>query len=539
MTEKSKKRRLPLALTVCAFALPSLSFGQEKSAAKRYLVTFKDTSRAAEILSAAQARVELALPHYKAWAVSVPESAVGSLAKNPNVEFIEEDGQRFPYSSETIPWGIDAIGRFAPESTSSSRTMVCIIDSGYHLGHADLPVSVSASSDSGTGDPLVDGCGHGTHVSGTIAALQNAEGVVGVNGLNDVDLHVVKVFDNQCSWAFTSSLIKALDECVAAAGLNTNLVVNMSLGGSRKSRTEERALAAASGPRRLFVAAAGNDGTTRKSWPASYDTVVSVGAVDEAAEIASFSQQNDQVELSAPGVNVLSTTPTAKSTSLMSPAGEIPALELEYSAKTSAQGISGLLAAGGRCLEGLPDFSGQIVICERGDISFADKLLNAQNAGAVGVIIYNNVLGSFAGTLGSASDLYAIPGVTISQEDGLRLLEFVAQAATLVNSFDPTRGGYEAWNGTSMATPHVAGAAAAIWNRHPDLDAASLRQALQQTAVDLGPIGKDNAYGYGFLNMVGAEAFIASGQTGSGGNSGGDSDSGGGATCRGKKKACN
>ena len=90
----------------------------------------------------------------------------------------------------------------------------------------------------------------------------------------------------------------------------TRMVINMSLGGSVPSKTEEQAFNQAYGQNVLSVAAAGNAGNTSKSYPASYGSVVSVAAIDANKQLAYFSQRNDQVELAAPGVSVLSTVPT-------------------------------------------------------------------------------------------------------------------------------------------------------------------------------------------------------------------------------------
>jgi len=121
--------------------------------------------------------------------------------------------------------------------TSAGNRKVCVIDSGYYMAHADLQgANVTASPNSGTGDPYVDRCGHGTHVAGTIAALNNSEGVVGVVGNGALQLHIVKVFGDSCSWTYSSDLIAAATAC---EGANAN-VINMSLGGGVRSRFEEQ-----------------------------------------------------------------------------------------------------------------------------------------------------------------------------------------------------------------------------------------------------------------------------------------------------------
>merc|ERR1712038_766492 len=116
----------------------------------------------------------------------------------------------------------------------------------------------------------------------------------------------VKVFNDNGNWAWGSSLIAAVEECVDS-GSN---IVSMSLGGGGFSQIAYDAY------ERIFkeddvllVAAAGNGGNTAYSYPASYDFVMSVAATDSNNNVAGFSQKNDQVDIAAPGVSVLSTLP--------------------------------------------------------------------------------------------------------------------------------------------------------------------------------------------------------------------------------------
>ena len=72
---------------------------------------------------------------------------------------------------------------------------MCVIDSGFNQGHEDLPATfVTGTNNSGTGNWSQDRCGHGTHVSGTIAAVSNDVGVVGVLPGGNLPMHIVKVF---------------------------------------------------------------------------------------------------------------------------------------------------------------------------------------------------------------------------------------------------------------------------------------------------------------------------------------------------------
>ena len=88
--------------------------------------------------------------------------------------------------------------RTSASGRTPSERAVCIVDSGYDLGHPDLPGTgvVSGTDDPGTGSWATDENHHGTHVAGTIAALaNNSQGVIGVMPNSNLDLHIIKVFD--------------------------------------------------------------------------------------------------------------------------------------------------------------------------------------------------------------------------------------------------------------------------------------------------------------------------------------------------------
>lgn len=465
------------------------------SGSDRYLVEFRPggTDHGKAALRAAGAKIVLDLGKHNAAAATIPNGRVDALRRSSGIALIEPDVPRY-MQSETTPYGITMTQADQVTAPNPGNKRICIIDSGYYTGHEDLPSNVTGDDNVGAGPWGEDVFGHGSHVAGTIAAVDNDLGVIGVNP--GVNLHIVRVFGDDGTWTYSSTLVAALDKCLTA----DSDVVSMSLGGGAKSRVEQRAFDAALAGGVLSIAAAGNDGTKRTSYPAGYKSVVSVGAVDSNMLKADFSQVNRDVELAAPGVDVLSTVPFRSTATLTAGGVTWSGSPIEGAAQSS--GVSGPLVDGGLC-DSPGAWAGLVVLCQRGVISFADKVANVQAGGGVAAVIYNNVPGGFVGTLGDGVTS-TIPAISISQEDGTAALGQAGSTATVVSTVTKPASGYEAWSGTSMATPHVSGIAALVWSCAPSATAAQIRNALNASAMDLGASGRDTSYGYGLVQAKAA-----------------------------------
>src|SRR5690606_34147720 len=151
---------------------------------------------------------------HNAFAAYLPASATTTLAQDPTIEYIEED-PILTNNAETVPYGIDQVEArkvwdqdhdgVADPGANTGAVKVCIIDSGIHAKHPEFQgIPLSGNADlGGSGRWSQDGCGHGTHVAGTVAAANNGVGVVGV--APGASLHIVKIFGRDtpeagCSW---------------------------------------------------------------------------------------------------------------------------------------------------------------------------------------------------------------------------------------------------------------------------------------------------------------------------------------------------
>lgn len=502
-------------LLVATVAVGVIGSASAAADATRVIVAFKPGSAASvkSAVKAAKGAVKHEIFGMNAMAIEVPTAALQGLSHNPNVEYVEEDVKRVPFaltspstgtpyaSGQLVPYGIKMVQADLLSDANAGNRKVCIIDSGVDRAHEDLvgnSANMTGDNDAGTGNWFTDENHHGTHVSGTVAAVNNSGvGVVGVNSNAKLKLHYIKVF-SAAGWAYSSTLATAANKC-GAAGAN---VISMSLGGGRSNKTEQRAFDSLQAKGVLSVAAAGNDGNSVISYPAGYASVMMVAAIDENMAWADFSQFNSKVEIAAPGVSVLSSVPTNT--------GSAPALT-----------VGGTVYAPG-AMDGSPvksataplaDFgngdvtntavNGKVCLISRGVIDFATKVMNCQNSGGVGAVVYNNVAGGFSGTMGTT--VSTIPSVTASDTEGAAMKTQLGQSATV--GVTPTSYAY--FDGTSMATPHVSAVAALVWSYTPTCTGAQIRASLTKSAMDLGPVGRDTKFGYGLVQAKAAKDRIA------------------------------
>jgi subtilisin family serine protease len=262
------------------------------------------------------------------FAAELSDAQLSELRNDPRVDFIEKDRivQFAPpcgtpnggpcdgdggddggdTSAQETPYGITRVNGGA---TYSGTNVAWILDSGVDLDHPDLNVNASLGFNAFTkgkdGKDLDDGNGHGTHVAGTIAAIDNSTGVIGVAA--GATVVPVKILDSRGSGSY-SGVIAGVDH-VAANG-SAGDVANMSLGGPT-SDALDTAVENASSQGIYFVIAAGNsaeDANNSSPARANGQYIYTISAMDSNDQWASFSNfGNPPVDYAAPGVSVLST----------------------------------------------------------------------------------------------------------------------------------------------------------------------------------------------------------------------------------------
>ena len=303
-----------LCLGICVLA------GVAAAGDLRVIVGFKGDVDGA-LVKKHGARPGRAIGSLRAMTAIAPASSIHRLRADPSVAYVEEDGfvsilakpdnpgkgpkpgGKTPPPEEK-PWGITRVGGGLTSNTGDG-IKVAVIDTGIDSDHSDLAANFKGGVDfTGSRKGYEDEHGHGSHVAGTIGAVDNDLGVIGVAPA--AHLYAVRVLDRRGSgwWSDVAAGI-------TWTGNNNIQIANMSLGGGHSSLVQS-ACFYARGKGVLLIAAAGNSGdgnilTTETSYPAAYGTVVAVGAIKKGDGLASFSNSGAYLEVSAPGVSVKST----------------------------------------------------------------------------------------------------------------------------------------------------------------------------------------------------------------------------------------
>ena len=347
--------------------------------------------------------------------------------------------------------------------------------------------------------------GHGTAVSGVVAATQNnATGISGVcpkckvlpmrafsiiNLEEEIDGRMDTIADSRAAGSHLAAAVNwAVDQGVD--------ILNFSFGSDTTSSSAlVQAMRLASNNGILLIGAAGNENTDKEFYPATYSNVLSVASTNANDQKSSFSNFGTWVDVSAPGSQIL-TTLAEESTGL----GEAALTALNYvddrafTFNPIPMTFSGITQDGplisqlefvglGRAEDVSNsaydwDLEGKIALIRRGEITFKEKVDRVNSFGAVGAIIFNNVEGAFGGTLQEAQE-NPIPAVSISQNEGESLLEeWQADRSVELSLNLELLSGYTSIDGTSFAAPYVAGMAGLILSEKPNLEPEEVKNII-------------------------------------------------------------
>jgi hypothetical protein len=286
-------------------------------AQKRLVVKCDPTSSQQDCVDLLSSRIDHVtivhnLPGIHSLAIEV-DSSTRALLETMGVQ-LEEDHVREPlylkdsiqYHREldrlqTIPDGVDAINArqvWEEYDVRGEGVKICVLDTGVFAAHPDFAATDLTGYSGTEGIAMTpwdeDVRGHGTHVTGIIAASGNDDGVVGV--APGAEIYVMRVFRDNGNF-YGSDIVAAAEAC-RDVGAN---IISMSLGGDTFDQGEHDIFEELYREGILAVASSGNSGSSDTIYPAAYNKVLSVTASDEIGNIADFSTVNSHVNIAAPG----------------------------------------------------------------------------------------------------------------------------------------------------------------------------------------------------------------------------------------------
>ena len=292
------------------FILPGLAYSAEKSV----IIGFKQKPGPSEqaLIHGAKGIIKRTYELIPAMAALLPEEEIANLRKNSRISYIEENAV-YRAAAEPLAgheyensWGIPHIFADVAHTNGNrgSGVTVAVLDTGIDYSHEELDGNYRGGYDFvfNDDDPFDDSFNsHGTHVAGIVAAEENGIGVIGV--APEVDLFAVKVLDG-AGFGTEDWIIAGIEWAV----LNRIEVINLSIEGPDAQGLHD-ACDQAYEAGVLLVAAGGSSqvGGGPVRYPAAYDSVIAVTGIDTLDMPGYFTPIGEELELAAPGVDVLST----------------------------------------------------------------------------------------------------------------------------------------------------------------------------------------------------------------------------------------
>lgn len=256
----------------------------------------------------------------KMLSIELSQKQVNDLRENEDVEYVERDYdvaacsqflqkkrhrkqvEKFEINDSEYEWNVRMLRAEGKRANTKEHVKIAVIDSGIDWGNdIDLAHQVSlVPGEEEMTQVFMDGSGHGSSVASLIAASENEKGITGINPY--VDIYSYRVLDENNR----SPLSRVVEAIYMAVDQGVN-IINMSFGLSAYSETLEQAIHTAEENGILMIAAAGNTGDEGVLYPAAFDGVMAVGAVDKNGTIEEYSAKGKEVEIVAPGELVKTT----------------------------------------------------------------------------------------------------------------------------------------------------------------------------------------------------------------------------------------
>ncbi|MED3571238.1 S8 family serine peptidase [Cytobacillus praedii] len=464
------------------------------------IVVLSEEKSEEEIKKLIRSIPELKLRHiYKyaiaGFSVKGKQAEIEQLSKKANTSIISPVNTYRVHAEESIKMigGEEVRGLFDQKNQrlTGKGVKVGIIDTGIDYTHPDLRVNYGGGHDlvDGDDDPMEtnaaegEGTLHGTHVAGIIAANGKIQGVA-----PEATIIAYRALGPGGSGT-TEQVIAAIDQAIK----DKVDILNLSLGNNVNGPDLPISMALNKAVEKGITAVTSSGNSGPNHW-----TVGSPGTASKAISVGA----------STPSIHI----------PLLEVSGQKLRLEpLQGSVDWEFNQSHEMVYGGLGKKEELKDVKGKIVLVERGELTFTEKGLNAFEAGAKAVVIYNNTKGNFFGNLERE---LPIPVTALSKKNGEQLRKKLSKErifartyiieekdvladfssrgpvtstweikpdivapGVAINSTVP--GGYLPLQGTSMAAPHVAGASALIKQAHPDWGPEKIKAALMNTAKPL------------------------------------------------------
>ena len=441
------------------------------------------------------------------------------LEEDPDISHIEEDyptqalsvdkesSNPLRRSLEIVPWGIKMIQADQIEMGAHSLK-VCLPDTGISLNHPDFSHELITGNHTNHASGEVwewnqDRSGHGTHGAGILSAMESNG--FGVSGAGQIHLHVVRALDDRAR-GYESDMRNAISDC-AKEGAD---IISLSLGAARISQmTSDLIDYVVDEMGVMVIAASGNAGVDTVLYPAAHPKVIAVGAAREDGSRWSNSNYGGQIELTAPGVKILSTSISSSSVRT-----EGFAHHAQYVDGSSHEAVTGTLKDCGDGSSRCPrNKNGICLLHVHNEDDLESMLSNCARSRARGAIVFGGTNCFESQEIVRDSDLLSV--VWVKPSAGQELLQRHTMETVTIGDVDQDgiEYTYKEMSGTSMAVPHVAASAALVWSHFGEsCSNHQIRYALTHSAyhpnlaADHGAC--DEEFGHGIVKAKDAYDFL-------------------------------